>query len=279
MSVSKSQYIRKTGFTLIELLVVIAIIAILAAILFPAFARARENARRASCQSNLKQIALGVTQYMQDFDSFYPYGCSRDDIAAGGGLASEPYYSYVQDENDIWAGFIQPYVKSKQIFGCPSAPTITTGYYGTNRYDPVADLRNTTYGYNTDFLGGCTYAPNAGWLPEHKAAKDSDIQVPAGTIMLIDTVPGNMGAWPAWAPRSTGSNQNKIGVNPPMTGQCTDGTGDCLGDFFPNDRHLGGLNVAFADGHVKWMKKINVVYTPSGDYRVSDDTLYLWNRY
>jgi prepilin-type N-terminal cleavage/methylation domain-containing protein len=71
---ASSTYSRKStrGFTLIELLVVIAIIAILAAILFPVFARARENARRASCQSNLKQIALGVFQYTQDFDEKFP---------------------------------------------------------------------------------------------------------------------------------------------------------------------------------------------------------------
>ena len=69
---------RKRAFTLIELLVVIAIIAILAAILFPVFARARENARRASCLSNLKQIGLGVMQYNQDYDGHYPPNFPRD---------------------------------------------------------------------------------------------------------------------------------------------------------------------------------------------------------
>ena len=90
------------AFTLIELLVVIAIIALLAAILFPVFARARENARRASCQSNLKQIALGIRQYTQDYDERYP----------------------LDDTNDVgtvgWAYIIQPYVKSEQILQCPS---------------------------------------------------------------------------------------------------------------------------------------------------------------
>ena len=89
------------GFTLIELLVVIAIIAILAAILFPAFARARENARRASCQSNLKQIALGIFQYTQDYDEKFP-----------------AYYGGVG--NYGWAEEIQPYTKSLQILQCPS---------------------------------------------------------------------------------------------------------------------------------------------------------------
>src|SRR5687767_6194063 len=74
---------RKSGFTLIELLVVIAIIAILAAILFPVFARARENARRASCQSNLKQVGLGFVQYTQDYDERYPMLFEGADIEDG----------------------------------------------------------------------------------------------------------------------------------------------------------------------------------------------------
>src|SRR4051812_18788683 len=81
------------GFTLIELLVVIAIIAILAAILFPVFARARENARRAACQSNLKQIMLGIAQYNQDYDERYPLGS----IVVGA--------SFV-----VWPQLIQPYL-------------------------------------------------------------------------------------------------------------------------------------------------------------------------
>ena len=97
----------RNGFTLIELLVVIAIIAILAAILFPVFARARENARRASCQSNLKQIALGIAQYTQDYDEKLPIR----------------YYAAVPDYAGGWAAVIQPYVKSNQLFQCPSEPT------------------------------------------------------------------------------------------------------------------------------------------------------------
>ena len=103
----------KRGFTLIELLVVIAIIAILAAILFPVFARARENARRASCQSNLKQIGLGLIQYSQDYDeTLVAYG-----YATGGTpfLASNPATG-----NYKWMDAIYPYVKSEQVYNCPS---------------------------------------------------------------------------------------------------------------------------------------------------------------
>ncbi|RYX86740.1 DUF1559 domain-containing protein [bacterium] len=93
----------RSAFTLIELLVVIAIIAILAAILFPVFARARENARKTSCLSNEKQIGLAMLQYIQDYDERYP----------------------VQDEHTtppyMWYKPVQPYVKSAQVFRCPSA--------------------------------------------------------------------------------------------------------------------------------------------------------------
>jgi prepilin-type N-terminal cleavage/methylation domain-containing protein len=99
--------LRRRGFTLIELLVVIAIIAILAAILFPVFARARENARRASCQSNLKQIGLGLMQYVQDYDERLPGRMFHD----GGGA---------EDSTQNWRRTIQPYVKSTQLFRCPS---------------------------------------------------------------------------------------------------------------------------------------------------------------
>jgi prepilin-type N-terminal cleavage/methylation domain-containing protein/prepilin-type processing-associated H-X9-DG protein len=109
----------RTGFTLIELLVVIAIIAILAAILFPVFARARENARRSSCSSNLKQIALGVFQYTQDYDEKFPIRYST----------ATSYYL------NGWAAAVQPYVKSAQLFQCPSEPTAPGTFDSDNATD------------------------------------------------------------------------------------------------------------------------------------------------
>jgi len=109
MVASKMQSMLNTrkysGFTLIELLVTIAIISILAAILFPVFARARENARRASCMSNLKQIALGVMMYTQDYDERFPR------IGGKAPASIRPYG---------WADTLQPYLKSTQILKCPS---------------------------------------------------------------------------------------------------------------------------------------------------------------
>ena len=115
----------RQGFTLIELLVVIAIIAILAAILFPVFARARENARRSSCQSNLKQLGLGIIQYTQDYDEKYPSGEMGYNNPGTGAVQA------------TWDTVVQPYIKSSQIIVCPSdsagtSPPAGHPIYGAN---------------------------------------------------------------------------------------------------------------------------------------------------
>lgn len=107
----------RAGFTLIELLVVIAIIAILAAILFPVFARARENARRSSCQSNLKQIGLGIMQYTQDYDEKLPMS---EWVYIGPSVHGD-----VTTDTVMWIDEVQPYIKSTQIFKCPSDSNAT----------------------------------------------------------------------------------------------------------------------------------------------------------
>ena len=132
------------AFTLIELLVVIAIIAILAAILFPVFARARDNARRTSCLSNLKQIGLGVLQYTQDYDETMP-------LANWGSNAGNGFY---------WMDAVQPYVKSTQLFTCPSRSN-TFGGADYTLYVPQAQ-RGTLRQFGTYGINNAYYDPTAG---------------------------------------------------------------------------------------------------------------------
>jgi prepilin-type N-terminal cleavage/methylation domain-containing protein/prepilin-type processing-associated H-X9-DG protein len=124
---------KRSGFTLIELLVVIAIIAILAAILFPVFAKAREKARQSSCLSNIKQIVLAGMQYSQDYDEGFPmHGC--------GWLTSPPTLCSVAQ--------IHPYCKSLQIFRCPSNQQVALPAPGTNN--------RPDYTLNQEYLAGQT---------------------------------------------------------------------------------------------------------------------------
>ncbi|RYX84030.1 DUF1559 domain-containing protein [bacterium] len=204
------------AFTLVELLVVIAIIAILAAILFPVFARARENARKTSCLSNLRQLGLGFMQYTQDYDEAFP-------------LSSYPA------TNISWTLSTAPYIKSTQIFRCPSD---TAARWSAPVSPPAANYYTTSYIMNAYFAGTQTYA------------KLSAVQAPSKVIILADANtdvtqrdhfhPFN---WTVETP-----------ANPLYSAYMHSITFDDLTNATKEislTRHLEAFNVLYADGHVK----------------------------
>lgn len=224
VQINRPLRLRRLAFTLIELLVVIAIIAILAAILFPVFARARENARKSSCQSNLKQIGLGALQYSQDYDEKYPM------YRVGNWVPGKVYG---------WGDNLQPYIKSEQLLQCPSEPSPPPA--ATVTADRGREPGYTDYVYNVCL--GSSPQSNVGDASGTSIALAS-VQDPTLVMMAIDG-------------KKDGSKAGEAVGNNGSARMATRGggiNGFAVSDNFNTDRHLGGANVLFSDGHVKWQK-------------------------
>jgi len=232
---------KSSAFTLIELLVVIAIIAILAAILFPVFARARENARRSSCQSNLKQIGLGILQYVQDYDERFP--SSQTDqltVPANGALPATVV------NNAPWHFLIQPYIKSYQLFACPSNTRNTEFQANSNNLVPKSYLCNgSTAAFDDSDFGGLR-PMNVAYGTEPGGVNQSVVQSPSQLIMVAED--------------SGGRNEPNIYNLYNITHDQVD---------FQN--HLGTTNFLFADGHVKSLKPL-ATGTPINMWNVRNTT-------
>lgn len=284
---------RQRAFTLIELLVVIAIIAILAAILFPVFAQAREAARKTSCLSNFRQTSTAVLMYMQDYDEVmipantngYPIGC----------LGCGP-------PDQIWGVLIQPYIKNWQIYRCPSDPhandaELTVDSNGTP-WPPGTDDAHIKYGWSARMDFGLNYVFLSPWIYDGSRAfwgsepvSLAAIGSPASTMLAVDTIwdrdasgnPKGGGNWVVEAPCTKDSNGNSItptgfqGYGGWVPSQPTSWLQ--YGGAWP--RHNKMINIVYTDGHAK---NITVGALTAGcdvkDYHggdVYDRDKYIWD--
>ena len=256
------------GFTLIELLVVIAIIAILASILFPVFQKVRENARRAACASDLKQLGLAITQYTQDSDERLPMGSSagRDNLGAGDG----------------WAGRVYPFLQSPGVFACPddAGSPVQNAFAGR-----AFTLSPVSYAYNTNLSGSgylgiqggvarlnaptktvllCEVTASASPPSAQDAQAVADLSTVdewgdqgAGAAPCMDGSPATDGETAfVLAPGGTSCSlplaTGFMGVSGPRAANFLAGPGQ----FYQSaqGRHAGGSDFLLCDGHVKWLR-------------------------
>jgi prepilin-type N-terminal cleavage/methylation domain-containing protein/prepilin-type processing-associated H-X9-DG protein len=214
---------KRQAFTLIELLVVIAIIAILAAILFPVFARAREKARQAACLSNQKQIGLAVMQYTSDYDGFYP-------MRYGGACPPDCENAKVRS----WKNMLMPYIRNFDVFRCPSNPTAM-------QPDSIGTAATNKVGV---FPGGyAMYLPDA-WLCSQFGngcgfpQSDAGIPAPANSLLILE----HSYRWPDTGPY-LGYVEPAPSTNPNIQ----------PGPSTWNSGHSKNrCNIIYMDGHVKF---------------------------
>ena len=240
-TISRRKATQRSAFTLIELLVVIAIIAILAAILFPVFATAREKARQASCQSNLRQLGLATLMYLQDYDQTYPLYQYNDCQ----GFTCYQFWFGLRTATgwDKTKGLLYPYMKSGQIQRCPS-------WTGVTRFGD-----GNGYGYNWGYIGSDYYL-TFNWPPLNPA-NEASLGATATKVLFADS-----GFYNAPWYGGDGTMEETPGIDPP--GQWY---GDPTVDFRHVDNrkiidttaqtvtHRGWADIVWADGHVKPLKQ------------------------
>jgi prepilin-type N-terminal cleavage/methylation domain-containing protein/prepilin-type processing-associated H-X9-DG protein len=261
---------KQAGFTLIELLVVIAIIAILAAILFPVFAQAREKARAITCVSNQKQIGLGIVMYVQDYDETLP---------------QNQYYT-PPDTRTTWADMVYPYIKNGTAH-IDNNGSLIQGKDGIWKCPSAAAEQDFNYGVTYQLFPDGSVPWN--WTQQPATVALAAFSTPAQNVVVIekginkntvsfDVFDGSEGNW-VESGTSTQANPNgykhlDVDQNPPspflphdcdLSIDTTDPPTDWVSPWdscslSPRYRHNGTTNVAFMDGHVKSENKGNLVW-------------------
>ena len=299
----------RKAFTLIELLVVIAIIAILAAILFPVFAQAREKARTTSCLSNEKQMGLALMQYMQDYDGVVPLYRTEDGFTwtspvSGNTVWFGAYVEGTRVTGTYWTALLQPYIKTWNVQTCASEQNQSVFDYrmtGGIHYGPNTGI-NAEYLYKTRVGNSCKFiwaaSPSSASFAE--PISEADVASPAGTVALADlkqTVTATSGSGISSyssggylpAPGTLAGTQDACAMFSNVGWGTDDATesvapkGFAAGRFAP--RHTSGGNVTFLDGHSKWMtagqlaigtnwNKTKTISATS----VTDLNVFLWDR-